>query len=314
MAHSQGFITVIKCRGKILREKDGVIYLPFDENYSIYMKNLRTKKVLVKISIDGDLAASLIIKGNSEVNLKRFVDDNLKKGPRFKFIQKTSENIEKIGDSIEDGIIRLEYRFEKDKPEVREIKEIITQTDYQPWRYRPYVRPYVPSPPPPWPWFPPYWCESTWSSNNIYCCSNSSSKKGDLIGTSNTPLEEREFGDLSLENASSPEDNEGKTVRGKTSKQKFNYGFIGDLEKNSHTITFQLKGFFEDKKIKEPVTTKKKLRCSKCGFLNKSTMNNCGMCGHRLDLAYSLVEKPDPNVEFPASHKVTEGYDPNDIK
>lgn len=115
MTFKKGFVAAIKSKNKILREKDGVVYLPFGSEYSILLKNLENRKVLVKIKIDGEdvIKGGLVIKPEQAVDLERYVRDNLFEGHKFKFIQKTQEIIEHRGERIDDGIIRIEFAFEK---------------------------------------------------------------------------------------------------------------------------------------------------------------------------------------------------------
>ena len=116
MVYAEKFVAVVKCAGKILREHDGVVSLPFGAEYSILLKNLSNRKALVKIEIDGRevTGGGLIIPhtfGNV-VELERFVDnDDLNKGYKFKFIQKTKDVQELRGDKVDDGLIKVEWWF-----------------------------------------------------------------------------------------------------------------------------------------------------------------------------------------------------------
>jgi hypothetical protein len=121
MTYKKGFVAAIKTQKKILREKDGVVYLPFGSEYSILLKNLESRKVKVKIKIDGEdvIKNGLVLRPEETIDLERFVKDNLSEGNRFKFVQKTEEIVKHRGDRIDDGIIRIEFAFEKKKlPEI----------------------------------------------------------------------------------------------------------------------------------------------------------------------------------------------------
>ena len=79
--------------GKILREKEGIFLIPFGSEYSIYIKNLESRKAKVKISIDGvDVlnGQSLLINPNETTELEVFLNDCIAKN-KFKFIPKTKE-------------------------------------------------------------------------------------------------------------------------------------------------------------------------------------------------------------------------------
>ena len=56
VAYQDNFAAVIKCDGIILREQDKTVKLPFDSEYSILLKNLDSRRALVRIEIDGDNA------------------------------------------------------------------------------------------------------------------------------------------------------------------------------------------------------------------------------------------------------------------
>lgn len=115
MYNSKLVCSLKSSKGQILREFKDVVYIPFGEEYSIYLKNLNTVRVGVSISIDGEDVLSggeLIIDANSDVNLERYIS-SLTSGNRFKFIERTS-NIEKHrGVKAEDGLIRVEFEFER---------------------------------------------------------------------------------------------------------------------------------------------------------------------------------------------------------
>lgn len=115
MMYNAGIVAVIKHNGKILRENSDFVYLPFNSEYSILLKNLETRKAVIKISIDGTDVLdgnSLIINPNSELELEGFMKGTKAKN-KFKFIKKTNEISEYRGDKIDDGIIRIEYWFEQ---------------------------------------------------------------------------------------------------------------------------------------------------------------------------------------------------------
>lgn len=118
MVYLNKFIAVVKCNGKILREIDkDIIQLPFGSEYSLEFKNLSGNNAGVNVSIDGkDVldGRKLIVKPfEGKVELTRFIKDDLNKGNRFKFIQKTDKIVNHRGDRIDDGIIRVEFAFEE---------------------------------------------------------------------------------------------------------------------------------------------------------------------------------------------------------
>jgi len=115
MVYKENLVCVVKNNGNILRENDGIVSLPFASEYSILIKNLNSRNASVKISIDGkDVLGgkSLIINSNSESELEGFLDGFVAKN-KFKFIQKTKQIQDHRGDFIDDGMIRVEFAFEK---------------------------------------------------------------------------------------------------------------------------------------------------------------------------------------------------------
>ena len=117
MTYKNKFIGVVKQNGSVLRENDGYITIPFNSEYNLFLKNLDSRRSLVDITIDGvDVlgGTSIIIDGNSSTELEGFLDGNVVKN-KFRFIQKTKEIMDNRGDKVDDGLIRIEFQFEKMK-------------------------------------------------------------------------------------------------------------------------------------------------------------------------------------------------------
>ncbi len=113
MVYQDNFVVAIKCDGKILREIDGVVRLPFGSEYSIFMKNLDSRNVVVSIDIDGENATDgkVLINPYSTFELKGKIK-NFSVDKKFKFVEKTEVVKENREDKIDDGIIRIEYQYE----------------------------------------------------------------------------------------------------------------------------------------------------------------------------------------------------------
>lgn len=111
-------VVAVKVNGKIMREagpEHNEVFIPFGSEYSLLLKNKSSKSAVVKVEIDGEDALSgnsLLIGANEEIELERFVE-RLDKGNRLKFIQKTEQIQQHRGDRIDDGIIRIEFQYEK---------------------------------------------------------------------------------------------------------------------------------------------------------------------------------------------------------
>ena len=73
--YSEKLIACIKVNGQILRESGETVTLPFNSEYSIYLKNLDSVRIQASISVDGQDATEgtrLIINPNSSLELERF--------------------------------------------------------------------------------------------------------------------------------------------------------------------------------------------------------------------------------------------------
>ena len=113
MMYKNNFVVSVKCNGRILREMDGSVYLPFGSEYSLLIKNMDSRRAVVDIEVDGEsaLKGKLIVEGNTAQEVKGFMRD-MSETNRFKFIEKTSEISKHRGDRIDDGLVRVEYQFE----------------------------------------------------------------------------------------------------------------------------------------------------------------------------------------------------------
>lgn len=126
--------------GKFFKEKAGKVYIPYGEEYVLYVKNLHSERAVVKFDIDGKdpWDERFVIKPNETIEVK---GDRANKA--FKFIKKTQKISDHRGDRIDDGILRIEFQFEKALPE---IKTVITQTEHHHYdhyhpTYYPHYRP-----------------------------------------------------------------------------------------------------------------------------------------------------------------------------
>lgn len=238
MVYNNKFITVIKCKGKVLREfSDGTVRLPFGSDYSILLKNKDTRKALVEVFVDGKdvLDGNNIIVGpNETTELKGFMKDSTVRN-KFRFINKTKEISKYRGDLLEDGLVEVKYRFEEYKP--------VTIGWQLPKGYRGIEFGDIPR----------------------ACCSNDSS------------LNSRDVYYKSF-NTSSYINEDGITVPGAETVQNFTAGSIGALESICYNIILRLKGKVAKDKVSKAVTVKKKLICPTCGRRWDSSLKYCGNC------------------------------------
>jgi len=139
MMYNNNFVVVVKHKGKVLRESNnGIVRLPFGSDYTILLKNKDSRKAVADVEIDGeDMATGVIVPGNDSVELKGSLN-GLKVRNHFRFIKKTREISNHRGDRPDDGLVRVEYRFEQYdivKPlPIRQFKKRSDRTDIS-WVY-----------------------------------------------------------------------------------------------------------------------------------------------------------------------------------
>ena len=278
MTYKQNFVAVVKVNGKILREYDDVVSIPFGSEYSILLKNLESRKVYVTIEVDGKDVLSgrtLIIDPNSSKEIERFLENNLNEGSKFKFIQKTKQISEYRGDRVEDGIVRIEYTFEKKStwiPSPWLLNNNATYTcNNNPWRV-----------------------DNSYKgldnfTNQVYCCSIGA----DGVASSNTlgfTSSISSSGQILNENClnrnidNAPKQEEGITVKGRESNQKFYNAYdYSPREDISNVITFKLKGITDDNKVVDrPIIVTDRIKCETCGTVSRSDKKFCSNCGTRI--------------------------------
>ena len=271
----------IKAAGKVLREHKDTVYIPFGSEYSIFIKNLNSVKALIKIEIDGVDATNgtgLIVNGNTEIDLERFIKDgNFEQGNRFKFIERTAaiENFRGVG--VEDGLIRVEFQFEKPQPAIdwNQIK-----TWYKPQFPYPHNDP--------WGYPQVYYgsCQSPTVGNPLRGMSvgGGTTTSCSFIATDSVPVGGA-YGDVEHTFTANAVNDAGITVPGSVSDQKFVAGSWFPLEETKHVMVFKLLGETQrGKVVKAPVTVKAKPKCVTCGRQNKATAKFCTNCGTSLEI------------------------------
>lgn len=255
-------MVAVKSEDKVLRENNEKVYLPVGTEYSVLLKNLNSKKASVRVFIDGQDVLngnSLIIDAHSEMELERFLGDNMDSGRRFRFVEKSKKISDYRGDKPEDGILRIEVQFEK-------------EFDYNPW-------------------YPPYY-KNTWLPNDIKYSWNCNSDKSVAYDSLEKDIQPQGFcghnqnsvlRSMNVSNQTPQTECSGITVKGSESQQQFKYGNIGVLEDKKHVICLQLKGVKPSgKQVNQPITVKDKVQCEICGTKNKSNHKYCVECGNYL--------------------------------
>lgn len=273
MTYKDQFVVEVKTDGQILRVRDGAVYLPYGCEYSILLKNLNSKKASVKISIDGEDVLdghTLIVRPLVTHELQGFLKGTTAKN-RFRFIKKTKQIQEHRGDKIDDGLLRVEFAFEKEQPEP-EIKKIIREEHHH-YHYHN-----------DWPRFTYYNSNNDWnvqsrgidSGNDSFTFASCNA----TVGGSSADVQSLGMaGNLNV-----PLDDEGITVKGNEIHEEYRYASIGELEETS-VIVIKLKGVHQSPgvSVQEPITVKSKLTCSSCGTKSKSSFKFCPNCGTYLE-------------------------------
>jgi len=290
MVYKDKFVAVIKCRGKILRERNGYVTVPFGSDYSVYLKNLASRKAVVDVSVDGKDVLNrkqLILNPNETCNLEGFLKGK-KVSHKFRFAKRTKQTDRVRGSRIDDGLVRVEYRFERKKVD------------------RPVIRPI---PVDPWPRRKCPWCGGSWYScdcnhwddnDTVWYTSNlsdssigssglsadSSTYSCNYMNASSTlkSSPKRSTKRLSSRTKGRAKAEDGFTVKGSKSNQSFQYGYVGELETQRHVIVLQIKGTSRrGKRVRKPVTVRTKLQCPTCGKKSRSSAKFCSRCSTALD-------------------------------
>jgi hypothetical protein len=258
--YKNNLVVIIKHNNKVLRERGDKVILPFGSEYSILVKNLNSRKVSVNISIDGEDVLdtnSILIEANSSMELDGFMKGMSAKN-RFRFIKKTKQISDYRGDKADDGLIRVEFAYEK----------VNNWFHYEPIKY---------------------------TLDNTYRDTGSDSTlygDGTFTNCSDVSLNRALKGNLGklsshnnvcLSAAILPETDEGITVKGEEIDQGFIYGHIGELE-NSQVMIIHLCGEKTNgTTAPKPITVKTRLRCKTCGVFSRSSAKFCRNCGPFLE-------------------------------
>ncbi len=285
--HKSNFVTAIKVGGKVLREFDNSVYIPFGSEYTILLKNLSSVRARVSVSIDGDDALGdycLIIDGKDEIELKRFVKNgNLQKGNAFKFIEKTAKIEKHRGNRANDGLITVTYEFESE------------------WWKQPYAisgsmgkarsggyRGIGPD----WNEAQTFYSTTMQDGHLGVACNDEDILRSVPSITSNyvsqvgSPLRASAQAAANVKSFL-PQNDAGVTAPGQVTDQSFHLStrtFWSDGIK--HDMTIQLRGDVGQEKavVKAPVTVKKLKRCSMCGTNVKQTAKFCHECGSSVEI------------------------------
>lgn len=266
----------VKVAGKILREHGEAVYLPFGSEYTLLIKNLNNRRACVRITLDGQevVDGGLIVNANSSIDLERFVKPGqLEKGNRFKFIERTGKVEATRGIQLEDGILRVEFEFEKEYPKYEPtIHHHVYHNHYN--RY-----PLVGS----------FYGNVSGSLGGSAGLSDGQAYASNATFSSTETLLAKSGGgarsvDREIKTAGANAQNiNGITVPGSVSEQKFvSTNFTGDGV--TSVMVMRLFGETETAPVKEAVTVKTKPKCTTCGHVNKAKAKFCVECGTGLEI------------------------------
>lgn len=321
--HSNKLVVALKHNGKVLREqkdKDGNVttFLPFGSEYSIFIKNLNSVRALVRVSLDGQSVTDgedLVVYGNDELNLERFLKaGNMNNGNKFKFIERSAKVEAHRGIEAEDGLLRVEFQFEKVTP-----KPVVVETihkhyyndyyKYNPWYYHP-SNPYRPydmtcgS--------PSYGinnmslgdssgglignaigsatanvCSTTSLAQNAACGGTTSVNLTSTLSSSGVALRSLKKSLKKSSKAAVAEaqamdnivNDAGITVAGSVSDQKFQNAAWFAVDDEKFVIVLKLLGEAGGQTIEKPVLVRQKQTCPTCGTRNRGQNKCCRECG-----------------------------------
>lgn len=112
MMHSNGFVLAVKHSGQVLRELNGEVFLPFNSEYSLFLKNTNNVRSVCSVKIDGtDVlgGSELIVPANGSLDLERFLSSgDMESGNRFKFVPLSDPNVSDPTSS-ENGTIEVTF-------------------------------------------------------------------------------------------------------------------------------------------------------------------------------------------------------------
>ena len=209
----------------------------------------------------------------------------------FRFIEKTDQISQHRGDKIEDGLIKITYQFEKERP-VFNYDHYVRPAIYREEHHHHHYDRRVRTPRTPFDYGQPY-CGAT---NNVM----SKGVRGMNVSDSTFSANAHTLGvdgNVSVTNASFSHDgaacmdvnlgatvdsfsDAGITVEGQATGQSFQRGHIGTLEREKHSIIFQLKGIDQNEEVAKPVTVQLKKNVRLVGRAGKAGLNTAQMMAH----------------------------------
>jgi len=261
MTHHNDFILALKYHGQVLRESNGKVFLPFNSEYSLLLKNNRSYRAMAQVFIDGmDVSdgREFVIDPHSNMEIERFLlDGNFDKGNKFKFVKSNHKDVVDPSSS-DNGIVKVIFWEEQ------------YYTYYPPYYYSP-PQMYYPSVyySPPQMYYPPVYNSHTTIRSNSMGGGSASSNFTSSCTTTCT-----HFGEETVES--------GATVEGSDSSQHFNTTWTYDKNYSTETV-LQLQIVPTQKPI--TVQNTRRSHCPNCNYKIKNswTIHFCPHCGTRFN-------------------------------
>jgi hypothetical protein len=118
MQYSNGYAVAVTLHGSVVESSaDGVVALPFGEDYTVRLINRNRRRAVAVVYVDGQnvTGRGIVVSGNSSVDLERPTD----KAVRFRFASTESEAAAEHGKAGADvdgtkGLVKVEWRPERE--------------------------------------------------------------------------------------------------------------------------------------------------------------------------------------------------------
>jgi hypothetical protein len=293
--YNSNLAIAVKVGGKVLREDNGKVLLPFGTEYTIYLKNTSMERCKATILVDGKNIlgeSSIIIPANDSIEVSRFmVDGNTSEGNSLKFIEKTEKISEHRGDRIEDGLVTVQYEFESQYARILRSATITTTNprripsngyghpdstqwwqggnEYRPTSYEMMSNPttlYAKGP----------------AALNATVANYSAPVGITAPGSHNT----QKFTTASWHGGDGMKYSMTLCLYGKIEERESYRIDVGELPPNATAdlLSAVVKGIKEAQLVTSVVTTREKIECTMCGTKHKSSAKFCSECGTSLKI------------------------------
>lgn len=262
-----GFVIAVLNNGKVLREVNGTVFLPFNSEYTIRVKNPTGYRVGVVIDVDGTEITNgkVVIDPRDSIDLKRMlVNGDMYNGPALKFVPLSDGRVQDPTSS-ENGVIKVRFYKEVSIP-----KNYTYGSDYYRVKFSDVDNTVGTDP--------------GFLRNLGSSAVRNAQTKGivgqSIFGSSAETLcssHDSFSGNIERRVTCSTAGQAGATVEGSNVSQQFKQVSMEFEPFACATLVLRMRG------LEEPVfsKSKEKLYCTNCGGKIKITDNFCGKCGAR---------------------------------